>query len=312
MTFNNNLNDDYGSRGSTGGSGGGGGFGGGGNRGGGLITTLLFSIVGRKFGIPGLIVVAAIVFFMNGGFSMFGGDDSNKPQQQSQQDSTGFEHCKTAEDANRDDECRIVATQTSLDKFWSQALPEEAGIDFAQNEIVSVDGYITTGCGQANVDETGPFYCPSDHTVYTSPAFYKQLKQLGGSNGSFSQMYVTAHEVGHHIQNLQDTLGLSDYNNPGEDSNAVKLELQADCYAGLWASQADKGSDAVLDPVSQDQVDEAITTAQAIGDDHIQESSGQSVNSEKWTHGSSQQRADWFMRGYQGGTMDSCKQDFNK
>ena len=317
MTFNNNLGNDYGSRGSSGGSGGGSGFGGGGfgrgggNRGGGLITTLLFSVVGRKFGIPGLIVVAGIVFFMNGGMSMFGGGSSQNaaPQQDS---SAAFAHCDSAEAANNNDDCRTLATQTSLDQFWSETLPQDTGIEFQRNELTIADGALNTGCGQASIDQTGPFYCPGDQTIYTSTQFYDQLKNLGGSDGPFAQMYVTAHEVGHHIQNLQGTLGLSDYNDPGPESNAVKIELQADCYAGLWGSHADKGSDALLEPITQEQVEQAISTAQAIGDDHIQESSGQSVNSEEWTHGSSQQRADWFMRGYQGGTMDSCKQSFNE
>ena len=111
---------------------------------------------------------------------------------------------------------------------------------------------------------------------------------------------------------MEGTLGLSDYNQPGADSNAVKIELQADCYAGLWASHADKGPDAVLDPLTQDQVNQAVKSARAIGDDVIQQSSGQHVNPDKWTHGSSKQRVDSFLRGYQGGTMASCKQSFNR
>ncbi len=316
VTFNNNLGNDYASRGSSAGNGGGGGgFNLGGGRGGGNpLLMLIMGLVGRKFGLPGLIIVGIIGFFLaNGGGGILGGGQQSTQQTQTQQTQSGssdFAHCQTVADANQYDDCRILATQVSLDQFWSEVLPTEGGIDYVENGLFVAEGMLNTGCGAANISQTGPFYCPGDQSVYMSVPFFQQLKQMGGSDGPFSIMYVTAHEVGHHIQQLQGTLRLSDYNNPGEDSNAVRVELQADCYAGLWASNADKGPNALLEPLTQEQVEQAITTARAIGDDVIQQHSGQGVNPDLWTHGSAQQRVEWFLRGYQGGTLASCEQQF--
>lgn len=321
MTFNNNLGD-YNDRASSGGSSGGGaggfgfGGGGGGNRGGGLggmLGMLLMSRVGRRFGIPGVIVVAVILFFANGGTGMFGGGNSASNLSGGNVTSGGsLDHCRTWEDANNHDDCRIEGTAVSLDSVWSQILPEQSGIAYTEPKVQIGDGTVRTGCGTASTAQTGPFYCPGDRTVYIGDDFFAQLKQMGGSNGSFSQMYVVAHEFGHHIQNLQGTIGLSNYDDPGEDSNAVKMELQADCYAGVWASHADKGDNAMLDPLTDDQIAQAIQSAQAIGDDAIQRSSGSTVNPDAWTHGSSEQRQQWFTQGYDGGTVASCHQDFRQ
>lgn len=286
------------------------GFGGGrGGGGGNIIVSLLAGLIGRKFGIPGVIIAGLLVaFFSGGGTSMF---NSGSGSQQAPQGGE-LEHCNTFEDANKYDDCRILATGKSLDEYWTAALPDNEGIQYEAPGLRIAEGQINTGCGSANISQTGPFYCPGDQTVYMSVPFFDQLKQMGGSNGGFSQMYVTAHEFGHHIQQQQGTLSLSNYNDPGEESLAVQVELQADCYAGLWASNADKGENAMMDPITQEQVQEAIKTAQAIGDDAIQSSAGQEVNPDLWTHGSSEQRTDAFIRGYQGGTMKSCRAEFNK
>ncbi|RAV31594.1 KPN_02809 family neutral zinc metallopeptidase [Corynebacterium heidelbergense] len=311
MTFNSNLGDNSGRASGGGGGGMGGGFGGGGGGGGNFLLALLASRLGARFGIPGMLIVGGLVFFLTGGFGGFGGghQQSGTTQQGGRGD---LSHCKTYQDANKYDDCRIQGTATALDKFWEQALPAERGIQYTEPKVRINGGKQRTGCGVADPGQSGPFYCPGDQTVYADTPFFQELKQLGGSNGSFSQMYVVAHEFGHHIQKLEGNLGLSNYNDPGENSNAVKIELQADCYAGLWASHADKGQGAVLDPVTQEQVDQAVQSAQAIGDDAIQKSSGQEVNPDQWTHGSAQQRVDSFLRGYQGGTMDSCQQQFNR
>ena len=137
-------------------------------------------------------------------------------------------------------------------------------------------------------------------------SFFEQLEQLGGTNAPLAQMYIVAHEFAHHIQQLEGTLSLSNYNDPGEDSNAVKIELQADCYAGIWISQADKGDDALLEPITEEQVAGAIDTARAVGDDNIQQRSGGEVRPDLWTHGSSEQRQNAFLTGYNEGTMASC------
>ena len=226
-------------------------------------------------------------------------------------DQANREECKSGADANKYDHCRVEYTGISLDRVWSKILPEQANIDYTKPGLTLFSGATSTGCGQAS-SSTGPFYCPADSTAYFDTSFFQQLKDMGGSNGPFAQEYVVAHEFGHHIQNLQGTLGLSDYNNPGEDSNAVKMELQADCYAGIWANHAAQGDDAILEPLSDDQVQQAVTTAQAIGDDAIQKQSGQSVNPDQWTHGSSEERKSSFLKGYKSGTMSACKQSFNE
>lgn len=312
MTFNQNLGDSSG-RAQGGGNSGGSNFGGGNRGGGNFLINMLVSQVGARFGLPGIIIAGLVIFFLNsgGGIPGIGGGGANNVQG-SHTDSDALAHCKTYEDANEHDDCRIQATATVLDDFWGEALPQEANIEYTKPGLFIGSGQLNTACGAADASQSGPFYCPGDETAYFATPFFKQLRQMGGSDGPFAQMYVVAHEFGHHIQHLEGNLGLSDYNNPGEDSNAVKMELQADCYAGLWASQADKGPDAMLDPITQDQVDQAVKTAQSIGDDAIQKSAGRSVNPEKWTHGSSQQRVDAFLRGYQGGTMASCEANFHR
>lgn len=129
---------------------------------------------------------------------------------------------------------------------------------------------------------------------------------MGGGNGPLAQEYVVAHEFGHHIQRLEGTLGRSNYNEPGPDSDAVKIELQADCYAGIWAHYADKGPDAILEPLSDEQVADALKTTKAIGDDTIQQHSGGGVQPDSWTHGSAEQRTKAFLTGYKSGKMSQC------
>src|SRR5699024_2291668 len=128
---------------------------------------------------------------------------------------------------------------------------------------------VSSGCGQAT-SATGPFYCPADQSAYFDVSFFDQLNRIGGTNSPLAQMYIVAHEFGHHVQQLEGTLSLSNYNDPGEDSNAVKIELQADCYAGMWVAHADKGENAMLEPITREQVASAIETARAVGDDNIQ------------------------------------------
>ncbi|AGP30859.1 KPN_02809 family neutral zinc metallopeptidase [Corynebacterium terpenotabidum] len=318
MTFNSNLKGTGGRASSGGSSGGSGGFsfGGGsgsGNRGSSGILAVVMGIVGSKFGIPGVIVIAVIGFFVSGGTSLFSSGSSDTLSSSSSVTSdSSLEHCKTWEDANTYDDCRIEGTAISLDAVWSEILPAETGIAYTEPAVQIGDGTVSTGCGTASTAQTGPFYCPGDKTVYIGDDFFAQLTQLGGSDGPFAQMYVVAHEFGHHIQNLQGTIGLSDYDDPGEDSNAVKMELQADCYAGVWANHADSGDNAMLDPLTDDQIAQAIQSAQAIGDDAIQRSSGARVNPDAWTHGSSEQRQQWFTTGYTSGTVNACYQEFQR
>lgn len=229
---------------------------------------------------------------------------ANQPDTQ-QQESGSLDHCKTGADANKYTDCRIEYTALSVDGVWQEQLPAQAGIEYTQPGLVIVQGAASSACGQASA-ATGPFYCPGDESAYFEVNFFDQLGKLGAQNTAFAQEYIVAHEFGHHIQKLEGTLGLSNYNQPGEDSNAVKIELQADCYAGIWTHYASQGDDPYLESVSEDQVREAIEAARAVGDDNIQQRSGSEVRPDMFTHGSSKQRQDAFLAGYRSGKMSAC------
>ncbi len=224
----------------------------------------------------------------------------------STQSTTGYlDHCQTGADANNDPECRVEFTASSLDKIWSEILPKQAGISYVEPMVVVFRGSTSSGCGTASAS-TGPFYCPADQGAYFDVTFFDQLANFGAVNTPLAQEYIVAHEFGHHIQQLQGTLKLSNYNDPGPDSNAVRIELQADCYAGIWAYHADKGEDAYLEPITQEQLQSAIDAARSVGDDNIQSRSGGEVRPDLFTHGTSEQRQAAFMSGYQTGQLSSC------
>lgn len=236
---------------------------------------------------------------------MLGTDQSNQRQIESGDNQDALAHCNSVESANENTDCRVYFAAKSVDDVWTEVLPAEAGLEYQQGGLDIFQNTVQSGCGFASA-QTGPFYCPADQTSYFDVSFFNQLEQLGGANAPFAQMYIVAHEFGHHIQQLEGTLSLSNYNQPGEDSNAVKVELQADCYAGLWAHHADKGEDAFLEPITDEQVRTAIETARAVGDDNIQRRSGGEVRPDMWTHGSSEQRQNAFLTGYREGNMAAC------
>jgi hypothetical protein len=237
---------------------------------------------------------------------VFGGQDQSQPAIEGGEESTdALAHCQTLEDGNTYADCRVDYTGISVDNVWAEVLPQQAGIDYTEPGRNIFRDATQTGCGAAS-SATGPFYCPGDQTAYFDVSFFEQLEQLGGSDAPLAQMYIVAHEFGHHVQQLEGTLRLSNYNDPGADSNAVKIELQADCYAGIWASHADKGEDALLEPITPEQVATAVDTARAVGDDNIQQRSGGEIRPDTFTHGSSQQRQDAFLTGYNEGSMASC------
>lgn len=255
-------------------------------------------------GIGGLVLVG--LFLLLGGNPGQVQDMLGQGTDQGQIESGGnYDHCQTGEDANTHDDCRLYYTSFSVNEMWERVLPEQANLQYDEPGLEIFTNTTQSGCGMASAS-TGPFYCPSDQYAYFDLTFFDQMRQFGGENAPFAQMYIVAHEFGHHVQNLEGTLGLSDYNNPGAESNAVMIELQADCYAGIWASYADKGPDRLLEPITEEELDAALTTAGAVGDDNIQRRSGGEVNPESWTHGSSQQRKDSFLAGYNSGQMSSC------
>lgn len=216
----------------------------------------------------------------------------------------------TVEEANTDRSCRLSATIQSLDDYWAVALPE-SGTDLVRPDVWAFEAATSTGCGNAT-SSTGPFYCPPDQSIYLDLGFFDVLQsQFGASGGPLAEMYVVAHEYGHHIQTLTGVMDGADRSGTGATSDSVRVELQADCYAGVWAGNAatqvdpERGAP-YLEPITETQLADALSAAEAVGDDHIQEQSGGDVDPHVWTHGSSDQRQQWFMTGYSQGSMAAC------
>lgn len=252
-----------------------------------------------------LVVVVALLFGVDPGTVL--------PEQQQLGtegvDAEGFDlsQCRTGADANRLAECRVVATGNSLDAVWSQLLP-----GYTRPHIRLFTGSVQTGCGAATSD-VGPFYCPADETAYFDTGFFDLLRdRFGSSGGPLAQEYVVAHEFGHHVQNLQGTLARA--HGPGAQGTSgagVRTELQADCYAGVWAHWAATTDDPAtgqpyLQPLSDADIADALSAAAAVGDDRIQRAATGRVNPESWTHGSSRQRQHWFTVGYRTGDPARC------
>jgi predicted metalloprotease len=217
--------------------------------------------------------------------------------------------CKTGADANTKSDCAAVADVDSIQAYWKTELPK-LGKQYVPVPTVWFSGQVSTGCGAATSD-SGPFYCPADKRVYIDLSFYEDLqKQFGAEGGLFVNAYVLAHEYGHHVQDL---LGIEAKvrTRQGATSDSVRLELQADCFAGVWAKHATEpgadGSPALISNITQDDFDRALDTAGRIGDDWIQKNlGGGTVQQDKFTHGSSAQRRRWLTTGYQTGDPNAC------
>ncbi|HKJ12927.1 MAG TPA: neutral zinc metallopeptidase [Ornithinimicrobium sp.] len=215
-----------------------------------------------------------------------------------------FPQCRTGQDANERLDCRMVGTVISVQDYWASAYR-----DYRPAETVLFDGSVNTACGAAD-SSVGPFYCPVDSSIYLDVSFFRQLERMGADGGSLSQMYVVAHEYGHHIQNLTGTLAAGQRDQTGPDSGAVRVELQADCYAGVWVAHASQTTDdsgrPLLEPITAEQVESALSAAEAVGDDRIQQQAQGRVDPDVWTHGSAEQRQHWFTTGYDSGDPRSC------
>lgn len=218
--------------------------------------------------------------------------------------------CATGADADARLDCRITGTVNSLNAFWPAYL-KDYGVQYPQPKAVIFSGGTNTGCGAATT-AVGPFYCPTDTTAYFDPGFFQELvDQFGSSGGPLAQEYVVAHEFGHHVQNLLGDLGRAQQDPQGPESGSVRTELQADCYAGLWAKHASSTPDPAtgqpyLEPLTQQDINDALSAAASVGDDRIQKAATGRVSPEGWTHGSSEERQRWFARGYQTGDITQC------
>ena len=191
-----------------------------------------------------------------------------------------------------------------VQKTWTQVFAAH-GRTYRHAKLVLFRDATYSGCGTAQ-ESTGPFYCPADEKVYIDLAFWGELKRFGGDTGDFAQAYVVAHELGHHVQKLlgvESRVRRLEQEDPSARNHlSVDLELQADCLAGVWGHSTEQRH--IVHP---DDIDAALKTAASVGDDHLQRMSGRAVSPERWTHGSSAQRSEWFRRGLEGGTVASCK-----
>ncbi len=221
----------------------------------------------------------------------------NLPQTEVQQPSTTSNSTNKPADENRQ---FVGAVMGSTEDVWGAILPQQARIRYTAPKLVLFTGQVSSACGYAGA-ATGPFYCPGDQNLYLDFAFFQELKSEFKAPGDFAQAYVIAHEVGHHVQNLLGTM--DKVQRAGNDNRlSVALELQADCYAGVWANYAaKKGLVEAGDP------EEAIRAAQAVGDDMIQKRTQGYVVPDSFTHGSAQQRMEWFARGFKLGDMRQCE-----
>ena len=231
-----------------------------------------------------------------------GGDDTTG--------TTGTSECRTGADANASEDCAITLITNSVQNYWAQTYDQQVGQPYQDIKTIKFSGQTDSGCGVAS-SQMGPFYCPNDQRVYLDTGFMDDMLegQLGAKGGTFALAYVIAHEYGHHVENLLGVLGKT-RSQQGPKSDSVKIELMADCLAGMWAGSAQETTDAegnrIIEDLTQDDIARAIDAAQAVGDDRIQKRTSGRVNPEAWTHGSAEQRVHWFNVGLKEGALEAC------
>ena len=258
---------------------------------------------GGGLGLAGLVIYVLISLLSNGGG--LGQLEPLDNQQIGQGDtpSTISQDCKTGQDANERQDCRIVAVVNSVQKFWDGVF-QRSNRQYQFVDTVFFSGQVDSACGTAD-SQVGPFYCPRDKLVYIDLGFFDELQsRLGVGRATFAQAYVIAHEYGHHVQNQLGVLDKISGDRQGPESLAVRSELQADCYAGVWAAHAVETG--LVEQLSQADINDGLDAAAAIGDDRIQQSTQGQVNPETWTHGSSEQRRRWLSQGYEKGRPAVC------
>jgi predicted metalloprotease len=246
------------------------------------------AVGGGGLGLAGLVVYLVINALAGGNGDISAALRNLDQQTVAQQPATQVlgQECRTGADANRRQDCRIVADVNSIQRYWSSALPEYT----ISRTVFYTDG-VDTGCGAATSD-VGPFYCPADKQVYIDLGFFDELQsRFGARGGPLAEAYVLAHEYGHHVQDVLGDL---------RGNGGPATELQADCYAGVWVHHAQETG--YITGITKQDVGDALDAAAAVGDDRIQPGS----SPESWTHGSSAQRDHWFTVGYETGQRSAC------
>jgi uncharacterized protein len=267
--------------------------GGGGGRG--------MAIGGGGLGIVGVII--ALIVGLSGGGSGGGLNDILRQLPADAGSAQGdAQPLDCSKGAGESTACFVTAVVNDVQQTWAQIFRQQGRRYQVTKLVLYSQATPTQGCGEAN-SAVGPFYCPGDQKVYLDLGFFQELRSRFGAPGDFAQAYVIAHEFGHHVQDLLGTMGKVDSerrSHPSEDNAlSVRLELQADCYAGVWAAH----TSAQLDP---NDFSEALDAAAAVGDDRLEKQAGQRVNPETWTHGSSAERMQWFQTGAKSGDISAC------
>jgi predicted metalloprotease len=271
-----------------------------------LDASQVEDVGGRRGGMPGggiaigggaagiIALILALIFGFNPG-DITGGAEQPAGLQPG---SDLSQQCRTGADADQSEKCRVVGVVNSIQDYWA------GKVQYTPAKTVLFSGAVQTACGAAD-SSVGPFYCPADQKVYLDLTFFDDLRtRFGAEGGPFAQAYVIAHEYGHHVQDLLGTM-----NRVGQGSGAegasVRLELQADCYAGIWAHNA-VSTGFYAKPFTDADIREALDAAAAVGDDRIQEQTSGRIDRDAFTHGTSAQRTKWFTNGYQSGDHARC------
>ena len=260
---------------------------------------------GGGIGIVGFVILLVISLVTGHNFiggMLSGGGSSNQPAvQQGSQVSGG---APRPHPAGEDRDAQLISfVLDDAQHTWTKIFADQ-GKQYRHAKLVLYRGTTYSGCGTARAT-TGPFYCPQDEKIYIDLSFWDELKRFGGDTGDFAQAYVITHELGHHVQNLLGIESrmqrLAQQDRSEKNPLSVDLELQADCFAGVWGHSTEQRN--IVHP---DDVRGALKAAAAVGDDHLQQMSGRAVSPESFTHGSSAQREEWFNKGLEGGTIQSC------
>jgi predicted metalloprotease len=251
--------------------------------------------MGRGLGLGGIVILLLLsVVFKKNFFTLLSTDGGGAPAAQS----------RPVNDPKEEPEVQFVSfVLDDAQNTWTGIL-EQKGVQYPHAKLVLFRDAVRSGCGVAQ-SASGPFYCPADQKVYIDLSFYDELKERFGAAGDFAQAYVLAHEIGHHVQ---DVLGIEGKvrqameRNPSQrNALSVRMELQADCFAGVWGHSTEQRK--ILE---EGEVKEALQAASAIGDDRLQKMAGRSVTPDSFTHGTSEQRVQWFNQGFTNGTVEGC------